>query len=296
MKNILITGVGGNVGQYLAQGLHDHGYSVTGIYRNSKPKQNLYKLVQADLAKNILDFEGVDIVIHVAAGLHGSAKSLTEDNIYATMNLVRFAEKNKVKKFIYMSTVSVYGKVSGELNIDSDIVNPEIYGAAKYIAENLVRESNIPEKIIIGLPRMLGPFVDLDNIQGSGFLTMAKKILTDEDVVCFIPNVTYNNYMHVADLEKFLRLLIETEQREDYVKVLLGAKDRLSMLEILQIMKDAICSKSKISAKDTGTPPQCALISIDEAVKMGYSPSGSMEILRRFMAEVLRGCNGKVKN
>lgn len=285
-KQILITGVGGNVGQYLAQALYMNGYSVIGIYRNNRPKELSYELMQADLSEIELNYEGVDTVIHVAAGLYGSTEKLIRDNINTTINLVKFAERKKIRKFIYMSTVSVYGKVDGILNVDSDIVNPSVYGATKYIAENIVKESNIPFKIVIGLPRMLGPFVDLNNIKNSGFLTMAKKILLNEDVTCFIPDVLYNNYMHVFDLMNFIQTLIENELDEKYVKVLLGAKDSLSMLEILNIMKDAIHSKSNIYSENIGNIPECALVNIDSSVKIGYVPSDSIEMLSRFMVEV----------
>lgn len=289
MKNdskILITGVGGNVGQYLAQALHMYGYPVIGVYRNAKPHNHEYKLVYTDLSKDKLEFEDVDTIIHVAAGLDGSAERLVEDNINATMNLVRFAEQRKVKSFIYMSSVSVYGEVDGELDIDSDIVNPGVYGATKYLSESLVKEANIPSKVIIGLPRMLGPFVDLDHTQGSGFLTMTKKILNDEDVTCYIPNQIYNNYMHVSDLANFLKVLLEDELKDGYIKVLLGAKDRLSMLEILQIMKEAIHSKSEFIIEETAENPKCALVCIDKAVSMGYNPMCSAEILRHFIIAI----------
>lgn len=287
MGYILITGVGGNVGQYLAQALHVYGHSVIGIYRNTEPHSHAYRLIQTDLSKDKLEFEDVDTIIHVAAGLEGSAERLVDDNINATMNLVRFAEMKKVKRFIYMSSVSVYGEVDGELDIDSDIVNPGIYGMAKCLSERLVKEADIPSKVVIGLPRMLGPFVDLNNTQGSGFLTMTKKILNGEDVTCFIPNQIYNNYMHVSDLADFLEVLLEDKLEDRYIKVLLGAKDRLSMLEILQIMKETIYSKSKIHIRETGEMAKCALVSIDAAIQLGYRPCDSRETLRKFMLELL---------
>lgn len=287
MKHILITGVGGNVGQYVAQDLHLQGYSVIGICRNTEPHDHGYKLIHTDLANAEFDFEDIDTVIHVAASLYGNTEKLIHDNVIATTNLVKFAEKKKVRRFLYISSVSVYGKVTEELKVDSDIVNPEIYGVTKYIAENLVKEADIPVRIIIGLPRMLGPFVDLNNTQGSGFLTMTKKILKNEDVTCFIPDVMYNNYMHVSDLAHFLKALLEKEVRKECLKVLLGAKDNLPMTEILKTMKEAIGSKSRIIRADVlGGKAKCALINIDAAVELGYNPSDSRVVLHKFMTEL----------
>lgn len=284
MGNILVTGVGGNVGQYIAEQLSASGYSVVGVYRNKKPQNVKYRLVQSDLADGIPEIEDVTSIIHIAANIDGNVYEQIRDNINATVNLLKFAEDRQTHNFIYTSSVSVYGNVSGELEIDSNIVNPGIYGATKYIAENLVMNANIPYKLVAGLPRMLGPFVNLKNSQHSGFLTLTKKILKGEDVVCYVPYTQYNNYMHVSDLAAFLLVLLQQE-RSGYEKVLLGAKDKLTMTEILQIMKAAIKSKSQIIIEDKGISPICGLININEAIKIGYAPQSSIIILRQFMRE-----------
>jgi nucleoside-diphosphate-sugar epimerase len=287
MQRILVTGVGGNVGQYLAQKLHMDGYSVIGIYRNSKPKKFDYELIRSDLSENELNMENVDIVVHIAACLSGGMKRLIKDNIDATGNLLSFAEKNHVKTFIYMSTVSAYGNRDGqEVSVDSDVKNPSLYGCTKLIAENLVKEADIPTRLVIGLPRMLGPYVHLDNTKGSGFLTMTKKILQDEDVVCYIPEVLYNNYMHVDDLTDFVEKFIENGHQNGFDKVLMGAKDKLTMMEILSIIKEASQSRSKIISGTTETMPECSLVSIEKAISMGYSPKSSEEVLRTFVGEI----------
>ena len=284
METILVTGVGGNVGQYIAEYLYQSGYEVTGIYRNRRPHNAQYKVIRCDLSEMDLEIGHVDAVIHAAASLYGNAETQIRDNITAAYNLIKWAEAKNIRSFIYMSSISVYGQIHGELEIDSDIVNPGVYGAAKYIAENLVRESNIPYRLVVGLPRMLGPYVDLDECNASGFLTMAKKILMNEDLVCYIPDTIYNNYMHVADLADFLEIIL-SQKKERYSKVLLGARDRLSMLEILQVMKYSVDSKSKIIVAPYTMTARCTLVSIAEAVQMGYRPKSSVDTLKKFMLE-----------
>ena len=50
-------------------------------------------------------------------------------------------------------------------------------------------------------------------------------------------------------------------------------------------MKEAIGSKSQIIAKDKGISALCALVSINEAVQIGYRPQNSIVILQKFMHE-----------
>lgn len=55
MKKILLTGVGGNVGQYLGNDLAEAGYEVIGLYRNSMPENADYKLMKADISELLID-------------------------------------------------------------------------------------------------------------------------------------------------------------------------------------------------------------------------------------------------
>ncbi len=186
-----------------------------------------------------------------------------------------------------MSTVSVYGDVEGELCETSNMRNPNIYGLTKYLGESIVKESEISEKIIIQLPRMIGPYVNLKDIKNSGFLTMTKKILMGEDVTCYIPETAYNNYLHVSELSVFLKYLLRKDKWAENETVLLGVQERLTMLHILQIMKDAVESKSKIIADDSdGSKPVCSLINIDKAKKMGFCPCTAESMLKRFINEI----------
>lgn len=286
MNKILVTGVGGNVGQYIAHALHKEGYCVTGIYRNSVPKKAEYELVRADLSEGIPGLPDINVIIHIAAAVQGTVKKLVRDNIKTTENLIQYAEQENVKLFIYMSTVSVYGDVREELTEDSGIINPQSYGMTKFLAEQMVRESSVQAKLIIQLPRMLGPFADWKNPKNSGFLTMVNKLLRGEDVYCYIPDIKYNNYLHVADLAGFLRYFLGKTDRFDCEKILLGMQERLTMMEILQIMKDEAGSKSQIIAKNTGQIPLCALVNINKAKNMGFVSCSAEETLRKFIKEI----------
>lgn len=285
-KKILVTGAGGNVGQYIADSLAHRGYEVIGIYRTSVPECADYQLVQQDLSEQQLELNDIDTIIHAAASLSGDTKKLIRDNIKSTENLVRYAEKMGIKKFIFLSTVSVFGNTEGELSEKSRIINPETYGMSKYLSECLVRESSVPEKIIIRLPRMLGPFVQLEDIAGSGFLMMAKQLLWDEEVICFIPEVQYNNYLHVNELAVFLERILVCSKSMGNKTILIGARERMKMRDILHIMKEEIGSESIISVKENKSLPKCSEIDISEAVKLGFAPGNAESMLKKFMREM----------
>lgn len=121
-KTILITGGAGYVGSMLSERLVSQGNKVliydTCFYgKNHINESDTLKLIEADI-RDIDSFErateGVDIVIHLACISNDPSFALNE-NLCKTINfdcfedLVRISKKQKVKKFIYASSSSVYG-------------------------------------------------------------------------------------------------------------------------------------------------------------------------------------------
>lgn len=149
-----------------------------------------------------------------------------------------------------------------------------------------MKEAEIPEKLIVQLPRMIGPYVSLEHTEDSGFLSMTKRILIGENVNCFIPEQRYNNYLHVSELGGFLKYLLAKEVWKENDTVLLGARDKFTMLHILRTMRDEIKSSSEIIAKENGTTPVCSLINTDKAQRLGFRPYNTEDMLKRFIKEV----------
>lgn len=133
---------------------------------------------------------------------------------------------------------------------------------------------------------MIGPNVHMDHTEDSGFLTMTKSLLNHKEIICFIPDMKYNNYLHVSELGRFIKQFLMQDNWKENEIVLLGAKERLTMLHILQIMRDEIGSKSEIIARSNETTPEVAIINISKAEELGFSPCGAEDMLRRFVKEI----------
>lgn len=287
---VLITGASGLVGKNLVYYLKNMGYEIIGTYHNTVPDNSGDLYVKCDLSKGLTIQNEVDAIIHCAALLEGRAESqearnMVESNIIATHNVTEFAERKSVKKLIYLSSVSVFGDVQGVLHEDSNYINVGLYGMTKRIAEFMINEANIDMKCSIRLPRMLGPGIDLNNTRESGLLKMIQKLVRDEEVVCYIPEVRYNNFMHVLDLAEFLSLLLKMDHMDE-PEINLGARDNLKMLDILNLIRNELNSKSKIEVEDKGIISKCALIDITKAMKYGYDPQSSEDVLRNFIKEI----------
>jgi UDP-glucose 4-epimerase len=116
------------------------------------------KFIEAD----ILDsrrlkkaLQDIDIVYHLAAKVttpfsDQNPHEFEQINHWGTAELTYALEESKVKKFIYLSSVSVYGSSKEEVDVDSPINPKTFYGISKMRGEEHVNRmfSKLPTYII----------------------------------------------------------------------------------------------------------------------------------------------------
>jgi len=164
---VLLTGSSGYIGSRLAERLIDCGDAVAGIDRAAPEEQTLDDFIHADILDDeaLRDaFEGVDVVLHLAAakGDWGIAEDeYYRDNLEATRVLIEAGKSAGVKDWVFYSTVSAMGPSREPIGEDAgfDPINP--YGASKAEAEKLFHElaAEDPEaRIVIIRPSVVyGP-------------------------------------------------------------------------------------------------------------------------------------------
>jgi dihydroflavonol-4-reductase len=140
IKHAFVTGATGNVGTPLCSGLATAGVQVT-AYSRSKPAGGFPAGIEHRLG-DILDMDvlersvgDADVIFHVAAAVHGSAKNHAEFervNVRGTENVIGVAQKIGAK-LVYVSTVNVEGFRNGNL--------ADTYAETKSRAEKLVLEA-----------------------------------------------------------------------------------------------------------------------------------------------------------
>ena len=113
MKNVLITGGIGNLGQFVVGEL-ENDYNLCIFDEKSKPNDFNHEYIQGD----ITDFSsvtsacrGVDAVVHLAAIPidTGEALELWSVNSTGTFNVYEAAAQNGIKKVLYSSSICSYG-------------------------------------------------------------------------------------------------------------------------------------------------------------------------------------------
>lgn len=166
LPKILLTGNQGYIGTVLTKILKKNKYTVIG-YDNGYYKDCLVSedfepdfQIKKDIRNiTIKDFDNIDFVIHLA-GLSndplGEFKTeiTNEINYLATLKLVEFAKKKKVKRFIFASTQSIYGLSKLKIELDEDLSkkNPiSAYAITKYKAERKIHNMSSDDFVTTSL-------------------------------------------------------------------------------------------------------------------------------------------------
>jgi len=157
---VLITGVNGFIAGHLAERLLREGCPVRGTARRPDAAGWLAEqgvdVVQADLldrASLMRAAEGCRAVVHVAAWTGGpglSPEQAWRSNVDGTADVLAAAAMANVERFIYISSVAVYGLNRAPIIEESAATPPvgQLYPDSKIAAERLVRESGLSTVIV----------------------------------------------------------------------------------------------------------------------------------------------------
>jgi nucleoside-diphosphate-sugar epimerase len=171
---VLVTGATGFAGANIIPMLIAAGWQVRACGRNSMHKSGNCEFVAMDLAQESnLDalVADTDAILHLAARTHVMREVASDplaeyrrSNVAPTARLVEAAARNKVKHFIFASSLKVHGETSGNRPIreDDPLRAQDPYGVSKIEAERLVIEKSADSGMsasILRLPLMVGPGV-----------------------------------------------------------------------------------------------------------------------------------------
>lgn len=200
---ILVTGATGLVGSNLVKHLIDYGHKVYGVSRR-------LGLDLRDRASTEVYIRKVrpDVIYHLAAEAaesrgQVSPVDMTERNLGIFLNVLVPAINCKVKRFIYTSSVAVYGDIEVPYSED-DLTKPkDVYGVNKLAAEQILK---ILSKVhgfdytIFRPHNIYGPHQDMSSPYKNVVALFMRNIMEDKESIIFGEGKMRRAFSYVDDV------------------------------------------------------------------------------------------------
>jgi UDP-glucose 4-epimerase len=304
---ILITGGAGEVGGYLTKDLIRQGHRISILDRIARPPEIQDNLsityLQGDIADATLVnqvVQGKDIILHLAWSFADDPQTIFGQDIKGHLHLLEAASSSGIKRFIYTSTATVYGRsvlhpvVETHPCLIGEARKP-LYALGKYTAEELCliyyRERGLPITIF----RFWWAFGE--NIGGRHLRDLIRKSLNHQplEMVCGAGGT----FITMEDLSKAIASTMATPTASG--QIYNAGSLFLTWEEIGAMIVDLTHSNSAVQLVPSEQWRGPAFLnevwdlSWDKAKQeLGYEPQQSTEKIRSLFAEALRTCIAQV--
>lgn len=190
-----------------------------------------FKFVQLDI-NTPFTLEGkFDYILHAASNTHPKAYSTDPigtitANVMATHELLKLAKETACKRFVFLSSVEVYGENRGDVDafderycgyIDCNTLRagyPESKRVGESLCQAYIKQENL-DVVIPRLSRVYGPTMLMSDTKAlSQFI---KKAVEEEDIVLKSEGTQYYSYSYVADaVSGIFKILFDGVNGEAY--------------------------------------------------------------------------------
>lgn len=287
---VLVTGVSGFAGSFIAEHLAASGHDVTGLYRRGLgfagrlTSQSGLTLAQGDLTA----LEGMsgpyEAVIHAAAtspapGIDDA--TVLRDGRDATGSLLASMRAWHSRKLVFLSSLSLYGEIdSPVVDEATPILRPDVYGISKADAERMIADQAgwLPA-VALRLPGVIGP-----GAHRNWLSSVAAKLREGQPVRAFSLDAPFNNACHVADLARMTQTLLMRDWT-GFDAMVLGARGTIPVRGAIETLAGAMGAACRIEERPAVKPG--FLLSSDHAItRWGYDPMEIGAMITRYGREI----------
>lgn len=209
MPRLIITGASGFIGYHALNYFRGKYYETLGIDKVAKENVLTCDLTDFDSTyKSFEDFKP-DYVIHLAVIMKDEEFKLIRDNLMMNLNVLEASLRVGVKKFVYMSSSTVYGLPTKDEPLDEEAkLNPMSgYAASKAATEHLALRY-----CLLGLPCIIfrGFEVYGKGVTSGIVKTFVENALSKRHIRVFCHGEQKTDFTHVLDLCRAYELALET--------------------------------------------------------------------------------------
>jgi nucleoside-diphosphate-sugar epimerase len=241
MDTILLTGGLGYIGsKFVEKYQNNYKFLIldTGYFSKERVNSENIKFVDIRNLKRVY-LEKIDIVVHMGELSNDPLGNLdsgltNEINHLATIELLELANKSSVRKFIYMSSASVYGFSDTIVDENSDVNPLTEYAKAKFNNEKYIIDNEFNFQTIIlrnstafGFSANLRLDLVVNDLTYSGVFNKKIELFSD--------GTPKRPIVHISDISSFIDILIRDKRNLDKEIFNVGDKDmNFSIREIAE--------------------------------------------------------------
>ena len=303
-KSILVTGATGLIGSNLVNALLYYGETTTTpphvlafVHNKEKAKHVFAEQLEEHtdtlsfVAGDICDPQKVqgpvDYIIH-AASETASRSFITNPvevirtAVTGTWNMLELAREKKVKGFLYLSSMEIYGAPETDEKIDESAgtnLNTmhvrNSYPGSKRICESLCTaffsEYGVPAKVI-RLAQTFGPGIAYDD--GRVFAEFTRCVIENKDIILHTDGKTKRNYLYTMDaVSAILNVLVNGKNGNAYNAA--NEDTYCSIYEMATLVAEQ-CAEGKIAVQKE----------LEDIEALGYAPTLKMNLSSKKLQEL----------
>ena len=284
---VLVTGINGFIGSYVASKFKNAGYEVIGLDRDySADGYKVYRInMMQDDISNMLDKERPEIIIHCAglANVSYSLHHIEEDfnaNTVVVYRLLEAMRKNSLQssRLILMSSAAVYGQPVQLPISENASLNPmSPYALHKKMAEDICRYFIDNYQFDIRILRVFSAFGP--GLRKQIFWDMHQKIRDNGKLDLYGTGAESRDYIYIDDLVEAI-FLIALDVKSNYIIWNVANGEEVTIREIAEVFAENVgMDSSKINFSNElreGDPINwCADIS--RLLELGYKKETSIQ-------------------
>ncbi|MFR5411817.1 MAG: NAD-dependent epimerase/dehydratase family protein [Enterocloster bolteae] len=245
-SSVLITGASGMVGTVvvdclmLANQLYGFGIRVFALGRSAEHakerffdyfEDNDFRFITADVNRKLPEMGDFDYIIHSASNTHPIAYSqdpigTITANVLGTYNILEYMVNHPVRRFVFLSSVEIYGENRGDVEkfseedcgyIDCNTVRAG-YPEGKRVGESLCCAFEKQYGIDVVIPRLCRLYGPTMNWNDSKALSQfIKKAVYQENIVLKSEGNQQYSYLFVSDaVSAIFRIMLEGKKGQAY--------------------------------------------------------------------------------
>jgi len=301
----LLTGFSGFIGSHLTDRLLKEGHEVIGIDRSIKwhnlidPKNPKLRIYHENIEGNIADlFKDIDVVVHLAALTRPQWSiqypfETNEVNVNGTLKLLEYSRDAKVKRFVFLSTSSIYGEQKFYPTFEEAKPNPmNPYALSKLIGEQyckLFEDLYSLEFNAIRPFNAYGTRMPVTGIYTSAVATYVNALKKDIPFVKFGDGLQRRDFVYIDDVIEQIILMATSKVHGEVFNC--GFGKNYSINEMLKLVRKLMGKRIEATEIEKQYEPSQTLADISKVERLlGWKPKIDLEEgLRRTIEGTING-------